>query len=291
MTDEEIEQAVEERRLWLLDQLTAAAERVDVVLLGGDVVNTYDMRSAGTVARDGDLEVWLRVVMEDPDYQPACRWDGNAAANAISGVPKPDVLRWVDWENRTPYRTGCRLRAEVMTLVRDGAIAPDGVLMRDPGLPERWWSELRQALDALAAHPAPDDDLVDTVGFLVRGVEREFGVQLDPALFEDMAWTTAHADLHWGNITGPDLWLLDWETWRRVPAGYDAATLYCNSLLVPEIAARIRDMFADVLDTASGKLALLSAVVRYLANVGEGSDADALEPALRGIGKSTLDAL
>lgn len=291
MTDEEIEQAVEERRLWLLDQLAAAAARVDVEVLDGDVVNTYDMRSAGTVARDGDVDVWLRVVMEDPDYQPACRWDGNVASNAIKGVPKPDVLRWADWENRTDYRTGCRLRAEVMTLVREKAIARDGVLMSDPGLPEQWWSDLRSALTALAAHPAPDEDLVDTIGFTVRGVEREFGVRLDRAVFEDVTWTTAHADLHWGNITGPDLWLLDWETWRRAPAGYDAATLYCNSLLVPDVADQVRRLFADILDTTSGRLALLAVVVRYLANVGEGSDVDALEPALREFGKMALDSL
>lgn len=291
MTDEEIEQAVEERRLWLLDQLAAAAARVDVEVLDGEVVNTYDMRSAGTVARGGDFDVWLRVVMEDPDYQPACRWDGNVASNAIKGVPKPDVLRWADWENRTDYRTGCRLRAEVMTLVREKAIAPDGVLMSDPGLPEQWWSDLRSALTALAAHPAPDEDLVDTIGFTVRGVEREFGVRLDRAVFEDVTWTTAHADLHWGNITGPDLRLLDWETWRRAPAGYDAATLYCNSLLVPDVADRVRRLFAGVLRTTSGRLALLAAVVRYLANVGEGSDGDALEPALREVGKTALDKL
>ena len=34
---------------------------------------TFDMRSAGAPARGGDRAVWLRVVVEDPDYQPACR--------------------------------------------------------------------------------------------------------------------------------------------------------------------------------------------------------------------------
>lgn len=28
-------------------------------------------------------------LFEDPDYQPACRWDGNVQANSIQGVLKP----------------------------------------------------------------------------------------------------------------------------------------------------------------------------------------------------------
>ncbi|CRK60509.1 hypothetical protein [Alloactinosynnema sp. L-07] len=291
MTDEEIEQAVEQRRLWLLDQVDLAATHLGAQLTGAEVVNTYDMRSAGTVATDSGTEVWLRVVTEDPDYQPACRWDGNVTANAIEGVPKPDVLRWVDWDNRTEYRNGCRMRAEVMTLVPAKAIAQDAVLTTDPGLPETWWSDVRTAIDALAKNPVPPRSEVDTVGFTLRGVEREFGVQLNASLFDMAEWTTAHADLHWSNITGPDLWLLDWESWRRDLLGYDAATLLCNSLLVPHVADRVQAVFADQLDTPTGRLALLAAVVRYLANADEGGIGEALAPSLRKIGDEVLASI
>ncbi len=57
------------------------------------------MRSAGATVGDGDRDVWLRVVVEDPDYQPACRWDGNVDANSILDVPKREVLRWADWQH------------------------------------------------------------------------------------------------------------------------------------------------------------------------------------------------
>lgn len=77
----------------------------------------------------------LRVVFEDPDYQPACRWDGNVAANAIAGVPKPRVLRWTDWDNEGDYKRGCRLRGEVMTLACGTTIASDSVLHGDSTLP------------------------------------------------------------------------------------------------------------------------------------------------------------
>lgn len=68
--------------------------------------------------------------------------------------------------------------------------------------------------------------------------------------------------------------ILDWESWRPMFAGYDLATLYCNSLLHPATGRRIRDM--PELHTHSGNLALLSAICRYLWIVGEGSDWDPL---------------
>ncbi|WP_156893751.1 aminoglycoside phosphotransferase [Actinokineospora enzanensis] len=254
-------------------------------------MNTYDMRSAGTVASDGDADVWLRVVVEDLDYQPACRWEGNVEANAITGVPKPRVLRWKDWENHEDYLKGRRVRAEVMTLAPGRSVSPDAVLFTDPELPDTWWSDLRNGLAALAAHPVPQDDPVDSIGFVARGVAQHFDRQLDPEQFGDLVWVTSHADLHWGNLVGPELSILDWESWRRAPAGYDAATLYCNSLLIPNIAERVQHTFADVLDTPTGHFALLFAVVRYLAHIGSGSDADALEPSLRPLGESLLSKL
>ncbi|MGH3687756.1 MAG: hypothetical protein ACRDRU_13810 [Pseudonocardiaceae bacterium] len=72
MDTDEIKQAVERRRVWLQGQLDVAAARFGVEL-AGEVVNTFDMRSAGATVRDGDQDVWLRVVVKDPDYQPACR--------------------------------------------------------------------------------------------------------------------------------------------------------------------------------------------------------------------------
>lgn len=46
-------------------------------------------------------------------------------------------------------------------------------------------------------------------------------------------WTTAHADVHWANLTSPLLLLGR----GRAPEGFDAATLYAYSLLQPDTAA------------------------------------------------------
>lgn len=275
---EDVERAVEERRVWLGKQLDDVASLLGVDPLG-DVVNTYDMRSAGTIARHDGQDVWLRVVVEDKDYQPACRWDGNVEANAIRGVPKPDVLKWTDWQNTDTYLNGRLLRGEMMTLAPGVTIASGGVLHDDPRLSQTWWHDLDVALDALATLPVDWDNEVGTIRYTINSTREHFDLTLDESAFADLEWTTAHADLHWGNLRGPDLCILDWETWRPAPAGYDAATLYSNSLLHPPTARRIRAM--PVLDTHTGQFALLSAICRYLNTIGDGSDLDELEGLLR----------
>lgn len=288
MDDVDAEAAVEERRRWLAAQLQAAADRFHLAPFG-ETVTTYDMRSAGRTARTGDGgQVWLRVVLADPDYQPRCRWDGNVTANAITGVPKPVVHHWADWD-AGDYAPGRRVRGEVMSLAPGNAVCPDGILRHDPALPDQWWTGLENALTALAQHPVPGHDEHDTVDVITGNVRDHFGVDLAPTVFDSVVWTTAHTDLHWANLTGPRLCIVDWETWRRPPAGYDAATLYCASLLHAPTAHRVRELFNPVLDTHSGQLALLAVIGRFLCLTGE--DQLELEPLLLAMGKNVLDRL
>jgi hypothetical protein len=93
------------------------------------------------------------------------------------------------------------------------------------------------------------------------GIRAYFGLEVDVAL---APWTTAHCDLHWGNLTAPHLVILDWETWGKAPAGYDAATLICATLSHPELALRLRATLADFLDTPTGHIAVLAAATRFL---------------------------
>ncbi|MBI1759318.1 MAG: hypothetical protein HYR62_08855 [Actinobacteria bacterium] len=93
-----------------------------------------------------------------------------------------------------------------------------------------------------------------------------------------LTWSTAHGDLHWGNLTHPDCWLLDWEGWGTAPSGYDAASLYCASIMQPDIAARVYVTFADLLDTRDGVVAQLAAAARLLRHVDLGEHADVAGP-------------
>lgn len=67
--------------------------------------------------------------------------------------------------------------------------------------------------------------------------------------------------LHWSNLTGPSLAILDWEGWGLALAGTDAATLHAYSLPVPEVAAQVHETFADILDTPDGLQARLLVAV------------------------------
>lgn len=67
----------------------------------------------------------------------------------------------------------------------------------------------------------------------------------------------AHADLAWVNLTAPECWLLDWEDWGLAPRGWDAATLWGNSLAVPALAERVQREYRADLDSKAGLLSQL----------------------------------
>jgi hypothetical protein len=83
-------------------------------------------------------------------------------------------------------------------------------------------------------------------------------------------WTTAHADVHWANLTEP-LRLLDWEGWGQAPEGFDAATLYAYSLLQPDTAARVRVAF-PVLGSPAGLAAEATVCAQLLQTVARGDN-------------------
>jgi hypothetical protein len=205
------------------------------------------------VQDDGD-DAWLRVVYEDPDWGEGAYLNGNVTANSIQGVPKPSVKRWKEWDDN-----GRTLRGEISTFVTDSAVSPHMVPVTEPMLSDRWLADLRAALHSLAAHPVPEYG-VDPA-YVNHGLLAYLGVSID---LDAVPWTAAHCDLHWGNVTSPTLFILDWETWGKAPGGYDAATLYCASLEYPTLARRVRNALSPFLDTPAGHIATLVAAVRFL---------------------------
>ncbi len=195
-------------------------------------------------------------------------WTGNIDARAISGVPKPQLLTELDWSEGD-----CRLRAELMTLAPSPVIANDMVLRGTPDLAPIWWADLRRAVDTLAAHPT---ERVCVAGSRLRlRLLAAFGVEIEPA---ELEWTCAHGDLHWGNLTAPHLCLLDWEAWGMAPAGYDPAVLYCAGILRPDVINDVRATFADLLDSPSGRVAQLAAILKLLCLVEDGEHLDIAAP-------------
>lgn len=237
------------------------------VRLDGPAAFGWRDRTIGAqVERDG-TRWWLRATGEHQDDTAGLAWTGNIDANAISGVPRPIVVERVAWEEPP-----AAIYAELMTLVEDAPCSPTPELRSTPALDDTWWLNLRTAVERLSretTHRAlgGSDDY--------KAQLSEFFGQVIPG---PNAWATEHGDLHWANLTAPRLVVLDWEYWGRAPAGYGAASLYCHSLLVPEIAERVHDVFADLLDTRTGRYNQLAVVMYLRHRIGQGDYADLTEP-------------
>jgi hypothetical protein len=74
------------------------------------------------------------------------------------------------------------------------------------------------------------------------------------------------------------------------PAGFDAATLYLHSLLVPEMAKRVRSEFTDLLSPPDGLLAQLYLTGRMLLRINSGDYPDLAIPLHRNADR-VIDAL
>lgn len=247
-------------RRFMIRVLGTAAEHFGLSLVG-DPVFGWRERTIGSRVTSADGPRWLRVTSEHQEWAHDQFWEGNKDASAITAVPKPTVLAWHDWREGV----ACQ-RAEVMTLIQDRPVAATPEPHTPPVLSTGWWATLRRSLDTLAVQPT--ERVTVEQERVSERLRLFFGDWIDPTV---TAWSTAHGDLHWGNLTAPACHLLDWEQWGRAPVGYDAASLYCHSLLVPSTAATVHAMFADLLDNEAGRLAQLCVISRQLVRI-EGGD-------------------
>jgi hypothetical protein len=177
------------------------------------------------------------------------------------------VLDVAEWEE------GRQQRAEVMTMMPGVTCSPTDALRSPIALPAQWWNALGQSLDILAATSTTRTNTDQ--GRVTQRIRERFGDDVETTVDQ---WETVHGDLHWSNLIGPDFGLLDWELWGRGPKGADAATLLCYSLLVPAVAAEVRDRFRDVLDTPTGRITQLYVVARLLRRIDNGDYPDLAEP-------------
>ncbi|APU13192.1 MULTISPECIES: hypothetical protein [Actinoalloteichus] len=233
-----------------------------------------------------DRGTWVRVTSRGTGWIQPQSWVGAEAASVISGVPKPGWVQSATW--RDPDGTTV-WRAEEMELVGESVIATGGAtLAADPGLPDAWWAELRAALTALGGFTT----------FRVSGRQELITRRISQVLGEDVHqidttvtdWTTSHGDLHWGNLTGPRLVILDWTDWGLAPRGNDAACLWATALAVPAVADRVLAEFAADLDTRSGRIARLWVTCNLLRLAATRADAHPLaEPARKAAGELIID--
>ena len=206
-----------------------------------------------------DRGTWVRVECRGLERADGQGW-GLEAARSIVGVPIPAWCAGVSWLD---------LQREVLWRADETALideAPIGRANRAISLPESWWRAFSLAMDQLAGHvttrvATPDCAPITTgrIETVIRSVyPGAVGIRIEE-------WTTAHADLTWANITGPRLWLLDWEDHGRAPRGLDAAVLWFGSLAVPDVAERVYRELRRHLDCRTGRVMQLFKCTELLA--------------------------
>lgn len=210
-------------------------------------------RTLGAPVLDGPTTAWLRV-METLEHQRGGKlWTGTVeAGQAIpADVPRPRLLRTRDWD-----RDSHSYRAELTTYVSTPVCSTTPALTSHIDLPDSWFGQLREAVDTLAAYPPPPErSPVITQDYVHRALLRYIGTPATETTVH--RWSLAHGDLHWANLTAPDLNILDWEGFGPAPHGFDAAHLHAYALPQPDVAAQVRTTFADTLNTSEGRLAEL----------------------------------
>ncbi|MFJ9841750.1 hypothetical protein ACIRYZ_15015 [Kitasatospora sp. NPDC101155] len=215
--------------------------------------------SGTTVGRRAE-NTWLRVSRSSCHRAPRPTGQGALGAEQLvpASVPRPRLHDTVDWTE-----AGWFYQADVFDLVGP-AVSSTPDLRDDPGLDDSWWTGLRNAVAGIAEAPSTKITLRQT------WVEEVFPKYLGIPAPAEIDRTTGHGDLQWANLTAAPLKILDWERWGLVPVGYDPAVLWVSSLLVPEVADRIRAEFADILDTPAGRVGQLIALAEMLQAVDRG---------------------
>ncbi|AVH61811.1 hypothetical protein [Streptomyces dengpaensis] len=242
----------------------SAARALDVRTEQGSEFWGWAGRTLGAPARTAAGEpAWLRLVAAPEDKASGKLWDGALDAQHAFGDldgHRPALLGVHDaFDDTTAYR------AELSARVEEPVLSDDPVLQHELQLPDTWWEDLAGTLEKVAA--------VDTgrvavrQQYMDRAIPQFLGIPA-PAVTR---WTTAHADLHWANLTGSPLQALDWEGWGQAPEGFDCATLYAYTLLRSDTAARVRAAF-PVLGSPAGLAAEATVCAQLLQTVDRGDN-------------------
>jgi hypothetical protein len=249
-----------------------ASQRLDLRKVDiGDVLSRVENALQLEMAPDGvikkrrsigfrsDRNTWVRVECRGLERLDGQAW-GLEAAQILDRVPLPRWHAGVSWLDDARE---VMWRADETQLVDE---APIDKPTNAEGLPGQWWDALSAALDELASHETSRVATPDCAPISVDRIEttiRKAFPECTNIVIDE--WSTAHADLNWANLTGPALWILDWEDWGRAPRGLDAANLWFGSLAVPEVAAKVYRGRHQDLDSRAGKVMQLFKCAELLA--------------------------
>ncbi|MEC3979296.1 hypothetical protein [Amycolatopsis sp. H20-H5] len=187
---------------------------------------------------------WARVERRNRWRINSAVWVGLEAASTVKGVKKPEWFQGTTWADNAREVVW---RADEVELISALVV---GDLANAATLPDAWWATVRDSLTALAAHQT------ERVGMTQAHLTKRISEVFDGVNTTVDDWTTAHADVHWGNLS-VEGHLIDWEDWGAAPRGLDAATLWQSALPDAAVAARVQHEFGGDLRTRSGRLSQL----------------------------------
>lgn len=174
------------------------------------------IRKRRSIGFRSDRDTWVRVECRGLERFDGQGW-GLEAAQVLDGVPVPRWyagISWLDIERKVMWR------ADETQLIDE---APVGRAANALMLQGAWWEAFNVALDELASHVATRVATPDCEPINVDRVETAIRkVFPDCPILRIDEWATAHADLNWPNMTGPRLWILDWEDFgRAISTGFE----------------------------------------------------------------------
>lgn len=221
-----------------------------------------------------DRDSWVRIECRGLERLDGQGW-GLEASTVLAGVPIPDWhagISWFDPDQRVMWR------ADETQLIEQ---PPIGRSTSAASLPDSWWAAFDAALDTLADTSTARLATPDLEPISVERVRATIAKVFPDAEAPIEEWTCAHADLNWANMTGPELWILDWEDWGRAPRGLDAANLWFGSLAVPGLAEKVLERRRADLESVTGRTMRLFKCAELLAWANE--DEPLRSPARRAV--------
>ena len=235
-------------RKFSCDRVVARVERALGVRL--DVISA--VRKRRSLGLRSDRGTWVRIEARSVEHLDGQGWNGVECAQAIDGVNKPAWYQGFSWRDDVEPLLW---RADEIELI---TATPINNVANAQHLPASWWSTLASSLNALAGHSSAR--VATRYGLLINQdritwtINKAFPDQVDTKIEE---WTVSHADLIWSNVTGPQCYLLDWESWGLAPRGWDPATLWSESFTAQNIAKQIQQNYVTDLNSRSGRLSQL----------------------------------
>lgn len=258
----------------VLDTAFAHALRLLSVASDGRTVAGWRGRTLSGPVRRGAERLWLRLVSSPAGLAQGMWWTGTADSSVLPALPKPDVLAVEEWD--LPEVDGYRLRAELMTRLPGRPLSPTPELAPGTAVDPAVWVELGRVLERLAVVPTERESTVPaTVDRLLHSF---FGDRFPRGTSR---WTTAHGDLHPGNLLVAPLGIADWEAWGRGPVHLDLATLYVHCLAAPDARRSLVEVLGGRLHSDEARPALAFAAAKVLARSVSGDYPTLVDPVHR----------